>query len=73
MMQARQIIAAFTLPVRPQSRKRLSDTGQKRKCLQQITPKTSKELPDMTHSFNIAIETVLFSEYYPHRSTEKSR
>ena len=73
MRRARWNSAAFTLPVRPQLRHTLSDTGQKRKHRQQISRKSSKRHPETTHSSNIAIETVSFYEYYPNSNSKKSR
>jgi hypothetical protein len=73
MKRARQDIAAFTLLVRPQQRKELSVTGQKRKHLLQKPKQSSKERSDTTDPFKITIEMVSFSEYYPHRNPEKFR
>lgn len=73
MKRARRSIAAFTLPVRPQHRKELSVTGQKRKHLRKSTRKSSPWQLETTHSFIIAIETISFSEYYPDNNSKKPR
>ena len=73
MKRSIPIIAAFTLLVCPQYRNKLSITRQKRKNLQLKSSASSKERPDTTYSFKFVIETVSFSEYYPHNYGRKSR
>lgn len=73
MKRSIQIIAAFTLPVRPQQRKRISVAGQKRKYLQEISRKLLKRQCKATYSFKITIESVSFSAYYPGSKSKKSR
>ena len=73
MMRARQNRAMLTLSVRSQLRKRLSVNKQKQKNRQQLARKSLESPPEPTLSFKIAIESVSFYAYYPHRSTEKFR
>jgi len=71
MKRALLNIAAFTLPVRPQHRNKLSVTRQELKSLLLIALEASVKPLETSLSFIIAIETISYSAYYPQRKPEK--